>query len=279
MANNFLGDAVALWRFEDGALTVDSVGGNTLIAVNTPVSDTENFLEGGASVDLERDSSQYLYIADANLDVGFPLKNGDTVKLISVFCRFKIESIANSWIFSKTSSNTAQRGWGIYLKSTGKLEYWCGYSSGGASQEVSTGYTLKVGRWYSLGVACDGINKTILGRLYDHTTETVVYSDTVSFDYELNVEAANVCIGCKADPAEYWDGLIDEIAVFNRLIDATEIDFMINGTFNLTSVFVATNLNWQSVGEMKINVGGDLKSVHEGWVVVDGNWKPFWPPT
>jgi hypothetical protein len=42
---------VALWRMENGALTTDTIGGNTLTVIVTPTADTGDYKEGGASVD------------------------------------------------------------------------------------------------------------------------------------------------------------------------------------------------------------------------------------
>ena len=48
MANDFSGDpsCKAVWRFENGALTADSKGANTLTAVNGPTADTSLYKEG-----------------------------------------------------------------------------------------------------------------------------------------------------------------------------------------------------------------------------------------
>jgi len=77
VANIFTNDSncKALWRFENGALTTDSKGTNTLTNNNTVVADTVNFKEGAASANLESSSSQYFSITNANLNAGFPLKD------------------------------------------------------------------------------------------------------------------------------------------------------------------------------------------------------------
>ena len=62
------------------------------LPLNTVVADTINFKEGSASADFESTLSQYMSIADASLNAGFPLKNGDTNKVISVCFWIKIES-------------------------------------------------------------------------------------------------------------------------------------------------------------------------------------------
>ena len=53
--NDFSGDgnAVALWRVDNGALTTDSIGTNTLTDNNTVGTDTVDYQEGDASADFE----------------------------------------------------------------------------------------------------------------------------------------------------------------------------------------------------------------------------------
>ena len=72
--NDFYGDgnAVALWSVDNGALTTDSIGGNTLTDFNTVGTDTVNFQEGDASADLETSNNEALYIADSNLASWIP---------------------------------------------------------------------------------------------------------------------------------------------------------------------------------------------------------------
>ena len=82
MANDFSEDArcKALWKLEDGALTADSQGTNTLTAsANPPTSDLVDFKEGAACGVFVNASHQFLKIANASLDSGFPLKYGEDV--------------------------------------------------------------------------------------------------------------------------------------------------------------------------------------------------------
>ena len=62
MANDFSSDTdcKALWNFENGALTTDSKGGNTLsIGGNTPSADTVNYKQGAASCDFDSSNDEY----------------------------------------------------------------------------------------------------------------------------------------------------------------------------------------------------------------------------
>ncbi len=81
----------ALWSLDNGALTTDSIGTNTLTDNNTVGTDTVNYKEGDASADFESSNSEYLSITDANLDSGFPLKSGES-GTFSVTFWYKAES-------------------------------------------------------------------------------------------------------------------------------------------------------------------------------------------
>jgi hypothetical protein len=245
MANNFAWDAdcVALWRFENGALTTDSIGGNTLTAsASSPTADTSNYKEGGASADFETSSTQYFSIADASLDAGFPLKNGDSVKKISVCCWFKAESLVTSHLFSKYDSTNNKRSWTIcYSTTPNKICQYFGYNSG-VSGERKDAVAISTGRFYHLGVAVDGVAKTSLLRIWDDTSGEIVYSNQISFSNALNVEDAEVCIGDKADHNEHWDGLIDEMPVFKRLLTTAEMDEIRLGVFGCPKEMASTTM-------------------------------------
>ena len=89
---------IALWRFEAGDLFADSKGGNTLIPFNvalTPSSDIVNFKEGEGSALFAKkftNNTDRCYIADADLDDGYPFKGTNTNKKISLTTWFMLNS-------------------------------------------------------------------------------------------------------------------------------------------------------------------------------------------
>ena len=84
MANDFSADSrvKALWRFENNLN--DARGGNHLTDVNTVGFTSADKKEGGYAADFEKDNAEYGYRNDNDLDGGFPLKSGDSLKKISV---------------------------------------------------------------------------------------------------------------------------------------------------------------------------------------------------
>ena len=90
-------NCVALYKFESGALTTDSKGGNTLVlGGGSPVADAVDYKEGAACVDFELGDSDYYTVADGDLDAAFPFKNGGSETAISVCFWVKI---INSYSF------------------------------------------------------------------------------------------------------------------------------------------------------------------------------------
>ena len=240
MANDFSGDSrcKALWRFESGALTIDSKGANTLTAVNAPAANGSDFKEGAASAALVYASHQYFSIPDASLDADFPLKNGDAVQK-ATFCFFVKPASFASNTTPQTLIGHPGYSPGTYkffavLAGSGNnlLLYW-GYSSGSSLYSFDTGIQLLTGAWWHIAIRVDGINKVLNVRAWKYADSSLeTYSITPGS--VMSIAATELRIGgtIQSDTAYSFDGLIDEVVVFNDLLSDVEIDKIRNGTFN-----------------------------------------------
>ena len=233
MANDFSLDSrcVALWRFENGALTADSKGTNTLTAVATPVADLADFKEGAACADLEYNDGDYFTIPDASLDAGFPLKSGDTVKKLTWCAWIKQESQPSSiaYIIAKYDI-TNKRSLAITTVSNALRILW-GYSPGTAAQSIDTDIAINNGEWYWIGMRVDGVAKTLDVIVYRANTGVTYTYSTTPTD-ELYVTNTAFTIGARdGDTTFRWDGRIDEVVIFNDLLTTTEMDKVRKGTF------------------------------------------------
>jgi hypothetical protein len=233
MANDFSTDpsCKALWRFEPGALAADSRGNNTLTLVNNPISSTLDFREGSGCVDLEFDNGQYFRIADAALDLGFPLKSGDAIKKITVCCWVKPESFGSyRRIWSKYDYPGNKKSLTLWVSSSGTVTVEWGYGTGSSSESFSTGITLATGTWYHIGVVADGVNRLLTVRVYNASTQAVsAYNATPN--NVLWVGDVEWRIGAPSGEAWYWDGLIDEMVVFNALKSVLDLDKIRAGAY------------------------------------------------
>lgn len=228
MSNDFSDDpsCKAVWRFENGALTADSKGANTLTAVNGPTADTSLFKEGGASVNLATASHQFFKIADASLSAGFPLKSGDTLKLITA-CLWVRPTSLSGWrgLVGKPSYGGVSTAVGLEMNgSTLYLKY------NGA--DINTGLTLAINNFYHIALGIDGINKAItllVVKDSDASTQTWNYAPSA----QMNLGSTEWRIGAYTDnDANYtFDGKIDEVVIFNRLLEPAETTAIRNGTY------------------------------------------------
>ena len=232
MANDFSSDASckALWSFESGALSADSKGTNTLTASDpAPAESTGDFKEGACCADFENDNNNWFYCNDADLDAGFPLKDGDTTKQITVGCWVKPESWGNDrYIWSKHISADGYRGLGLMLYYKLVKLYWC-HNSGNSYYALNlnsdAGFPgLENGQWYWIGVAADGVAKTLTVLLYDLNADSI-YKHTYTLANELWVADTPFVIGNRGnlDTGYDFDGLIDEVVVFNREMPTWEM--------------------------------------------------------
>jgi hypothetical protein len=254
VANNFAADpgCVALWRFESGALTADSIGGNTL--TNNGVSEATgagNFKEGSCAGDFEDSQDDYMTIADASLDAGFPLKSGDMVKKTSVafWCKFERVTTTNMYIFSKYNITENKRSFALSLgiSDPNVLHVYYGYNNG-ANYETMPLHYPQAGRWYHIGIACDGVNKTCTARVWDDTAgEATTY--TKNWTNEQSVADVVFALGARRDlTSSYeYDGILDEFAVFNRILSVGEFDQIRTGTFHSYEESILESLDLSDV--------------------------------
>jgi len=238
MANDFSGDThcKALWKFDDDALTADSKGTNTL--TNDGVDEQlVDYKEGNGCGSWVIANTDDQYITDANLNAGFPLKNGDATKVISVCAWIKGTSFTEdtfSTIFSKWYANKASFRLAVYNEGG---VYTCaislGYNTGVAVEHKFHASALSLATWYHITASYNNADKSYAIRVRD-TNGAVVGVDltgTATLDAnKLNVEDAAVEIGV-SQASKYFDGLMDEMVVFDDIITADEATAIAKGTY------------------------------------------------
>jgi hypothetical protein len=242
--NDFSADSTckALWRFEAGALTVDSKSTNTLTDHSTVsitnIADTVR--EGSGCVKTTNSAATWLHIADSSLAADFPLKNGDATKVISVCCWFRPFDYGNyRTLIAKRSWSANKGSFVIVFDSSNRLGISYVYGSGTiTTQEFQIGTGMSTYVWYHLGFTIDGINGKITWRLYNSYTESSTYGEFYP-GAELRIADADWTIGCEqgattGTAASAFYGYIDEVVVFNRLLNILEIDAIRQGTYSGT---------------------------------------------
>jgi hypothetical protein len=221
------GTCVAQWQMETGALTTDTLNIQPALSTfGSPAADGTNFREGLYSVSF--DGSNALYLTDANLAAGFPLKTGDS-NLKGTYCFwFRCTtspggSTMNYMICKwNWAGNALSIGAAIYASSNTFRVSW-GYGTG-QNQEVWDPFTITLNQWYHVGMAFDGVAKTTKLRIWNVTAQTVTnYSKT----WNSVMRAANsspFIIGSETITSGGFKGQIDEVLVFNGPLYDPAID-------------------------------------------------------
>lgn len=244
----------AHYRFEDGALTTDSFGSNTLTAVGTPAADTGDFKEGSACVDLEYSETDYLKITDAALDAGFPLKAGVTNTFFTYFFWMKQESQATNpmYIVGKYGAVAGDRSFAVLTNINSLRVYW-GYNDGGSSYEWNSTIPIVNGEWYHIGLSVSGTGKCAYMSVYRDSTGSTTSATSASFPAEVTVGDAEFRVGARAGDTSFrFDGKLDDLIVCSGyatagLIDSVRLNSLAGLTqysMNMTAVKVCSPTNY-----------------------------------
>lgn len=244
MANDFSrADVFAAWRFESGALDVDANALNALSLVNTPTEDTTNMMEGSCCMSLAAASSQYAKRADADLSAGFPLKSGDTSKIITVTCWVRPTTVdANKRvIWSKHKNETGKRCLALVHNST---QIYLRHNVTGATvTDLSMAFgPMTANQKYFIRVSVDGIGvggtPVYWFSIFNVTAGTWYHKSGVTAAGSLSIGNADWRIGADEDLTAncYFDGQIDEVVVSNLRLHNSEMLAIKGGTFPVTGV-------------------------------------------
>ncbi|OHB64441.1 MAG: hypothetical protein A2Y76_05585 [Planctomycetes bacterium RBG_13_60_9] len=234
VGNNFAVDpnCVALWRFEAGELIADSIGTNMLTNMGASAA-TTSYQEGSGCAEFRSTEGDRMIVLDADLDPGFPLKSSDANKRVSITC----------WFNSDSLSGAANEGRSLYAKyDVGKIAFNVGVTSDGFVRLIigtdngtsykffTDGHAVAPGGWYHLGCTFDNSNGSYRIRIYDKSADST--AETVgSTTYKVSATDSPVRIGSYRGTSTAWNGLIDEIVVFNDILTVAEIDKIRQGTY------------------------------------------------
>jgi len=212
-------NCVASWRFEDGALTADSTGTNTL-SNNGVSSQTVDYQDGLGCADFELSESDSMGIQNTSLSSDYPFKSGTTNRKISVCFWTKFESLPGAY-----ETDYLYAKWGsveivAYNNGTTTNLYALIFYNDGQNYEAAqhTG-ALSAGVWYHVGVTIDGTTGAHRIRIWDDNANAFLGTDcTGTFTNLPSPDLNNISIGLS------HDGLLDDMAVFNDILSADEID-------------------------------------------------------
>jgi len=240
----------AWWRFEsDSSLDIleDSEGGNDLTSDSgnspTPTESGGDYKEGLSAAEFDG-ISQGAGITDADLDTGFPLKDGDTTKNITVCFWLRLDSftpLGNGnarLIFTKgidDSSGASDKSFEISVYQTAGSNYLrLRLSSDGTSYDNSYIHTsaLSTGVWYFIGVSYgtpveedSATEMECIIRIWDDDAQEILGTDFSEDDViTTHVGDGYLSIGLEDDSNQTIDGLLDDLRVYKDNLTINQMD-------------------------------------------------------
>lgn len=236
--NDFTKDpnAVALWKFEGGKLTLDSLGTNTLANENNAVvADTVSFKEGESAARFKTAVSwadrNWLSIPDANLAANFPGKSGKANKKLSICFWVYFDEIPNmthAWpLVTKMNPDAGTISYGVSCDKGGRISLYAG-----AEQLIHDSYVV-AGRWYHISATFDDATHTGTIRIWDDTAGAILGTDAKKTNFSaMVVNKTPLMIG--GWEGSWWGslpGLMDEVVVFNDVLTTQEMAKVRAGTY------------------------------------------------
>jgi hypothetical protein len=220
-------DLFCWWKFENN-LTDEKgncVGGSVLTQLGTGLSyDSVSPISGSYSLDIERSGFHCAIITDSNLPSGFPMTSGYTT--FTILGKFRAETVSiNQYVISKYCIDPySERSLGIQLDSSNKLKALHGTTGGGNYEDsvvvAGTHPTLSVDTNYAFSYTENGSTGDFEIRVYNLDSDTELGSVNDTWDNVFNVEDANFHIGGREGSTDYFDGRLDDIALFDAVISS-----------------------------------------------------------
>lgn len=209
----------ALYLLEEasGNRSDSSQNSNTLTDNNT-VESSADCQEGSKSADFESGNDEYLSIADGS-QTGLDI-TGD----MTLCAWIKPESWGGGTMAIVSKWNeSANRSYLLLIATNGtehNVECWLSSAGGSAEVVCETGTDLSTATWYHVAAVYNGEDIRIyLNGALDS------YGPKNPKVYEIGIYdgSADFRLG-KTDDGDNFDGLMDEVAVFDRALTATEIN-------------------------------------------------------
>lgn len=219
-------DLISYWKLDEASgNALDAHGSNTLTDTNT-VGAATGKISGGR--DFESSASEYFTIAD-----NASLSTGDIDFTFSLWVN--AESLAaNADIISKDTATSPNR------------EYIIGFASAtprfrfilfdGASATILSANNLgapSTGTWYFIVAWHDSVNNTMNIQVNNGAV------DSVSHTTGTDDGAAPFRIGARGNTAEFFDGIVDEVGFWKRVLTSDERASLYNSGNGLAYPFTS----------------------------------------
>ena len=225
--SNYLLDDANLqgyWRLEDTNYTDSSSNGYDL--AGTTRGAVAGKFENG--VDFEKDSADYISIAHASC-ANLAMTGSRTFSLWA-----KPESIGTgvATFLSKRGVSNSYRGYSLRTdNNTKKVQFKIvGLTT---NEQVSSSYDIETGSWYHIVGVYDSANTKLKVWLNGVKTEVTASGSSIDSGVPFAIGSVYMGVGDTLDTASTFDGIIDDVAVWDRALTDAEVRTLYTGGADL----------------------------------------------
>jgi hypothetical protein len=241
--NDFSGDGnvVALWDMEEtSGNRDDSVNSMELVDNNTVLYGTGDYyygedIESSNAALFDSDNSEYLSITDANLHSDVPFKTGGDGIFSICFWYKKTTKSSFTGLVTKWDNTPSGGGKSFMLQDhAGILRFMIGYNSGEDTETLSSEYVFATRGWYHVAATFNDTTKAWTLRVWDDTSGSVVLNDSGTATNNMEITDTDFMVSgwlMNGTPSYFIDGMIDELVIFDDIIDTNQIDQIRNGSY------------------------------------------------
>lgn len=235
MANKF-GDAVSYWDLEESSGTRydgNDTNNNDLTDNNT-VSQSSDQKEGTYSASFDATNTEYLDRSDTNLSSDFPCKGGSSNGKFTICFWFKLPNITGYKVLvSKYDDGSDGRSF-LLQDAGGNLQFFIGKSTSPFYELVDSDTAVYANIWYHAEVTYDSSDKSYQFRIWSDNTSSYFKDSSGNSTNTLTIKSGDFALGCaftSGVAGSLLTGLLDEVVIFNKVLNTNQLTAIKNGTY------------------------------------------------
>lgn len=261
-------------RFEKADLDDDAMDNHaTISTTGSPAADETDYAEGSASCYFATAGSDYFSITDADLCAGFPFKNGDTTKKISVCFWLYLPTAddlalnSSRYLWEKGTDGKFSIRLAMRRDSTGRFFIFSAFADGAWRSMYlvkANGYDLPkiaLDTWHHVTVTYDAVNRVLGCDLWNGTSTTSASETFPTSEYTTQVSNGPFKI------AYTWQGNLDEFCVFNDLLSSEDANQIRQGVYGASANTYYCDINQKVNGDGSI--GSPWNSIANASIGID----------
>ncbi len=209
---------IAHWKMDEtsGGVVTDHAGANDGTMTGGLDADTDSVAGQVATALNMNGTSDYI---EVNQDWG------DALPTFSYALWLKADNVTNQDLFYRLNGDSLYPR-ASFTPSAGDIKFQFSRSGGAQTHSSTFNTNLTTGTWYHVAFTFDNA----AGNIYKLYIDGTLFNTTDFTDGTIDGGTYNLLIGRDFDQTTYFDGAMDDIRVYNRVLSAAEVSDLYNYT-------------------------------------------------